>query len=343
MHLVLLALVPVVFALHVHVLYSDLKFELQIAELDAMVSTLVLGLSLWGIILVIRAYPTTAGVFLYALVAALLISFATTYAEYDTLKFWVFDTNEPYKIWLKQTLPIRFLFVMLFNSWMATNAAMRKIITISENRYQLQADASILLKEAELFKLRQQLQPHFLYNSLNSINALVIIAPDKAQEMIGKLSDFLRSSIKREAEDLLKVGEELVYIQSFLDIESIRFGDRLAIAFENDFDENAVLPPFLLQPIIENAIKFGLYGNTGNVKIEIGIKQEGPELVITIINPYDKNTQPPRGTGFGLESIRRRLWLLYSRTDLLETNKDDDYFTTILKVPQPDVQGNINR
>ena len=161
-----------------------------------------------------------------------------------------------------------------------------------------------------------------------------MIAPDSAQEMIGKLSDFLRSSVKRESEDFLPVSEELGYIQSYLAIESVRFGDRLQVHIEKEYTDDAVLPPFLLQPILENAIKFGLYGKTGAVSIMIHIALEDEMLVLTIVNPYDADTQPPKGTGFGLEGIRRRLYLLYARTDLLETHKDDHSFTTILKIPQ---------
>ena len=220
---------------------------------------------------------------------------------------------------------------------------MRKNISNLDSRFQQQTDASILLKEAELFKLRQQLQPHFLYNSLNSINALINIAPDRAQEMIGKLSDFLRSSVKRESEETLPITEELVYIQSYLAIESVRFGDRLQVHFEKEYTDDAVIPPFLLQPILENAIKFGLYGRTGAVNITMHILLDGPLLTITVVNPYDPNTQPPRGTGFGLEGVKRRLYLLYARTDLLETSSDNENFTTILKIPQHHVQGNTDR
>jgi len=170
-----------------------------------------------------------------------------------------------------------------------------------------------------------------------------MIAPDKAQEMIGKLSDFLRSSVKREAEDTLPVAEELVYMQSYLDIESVRFGDRLQVHFEKEYTDDATIPPFLLQPILENAIKFGLYGKTGEVCIVVHFVLEGSFLVITITNPYDANTQPPKGTGFGLEGIRRRLYLLYARADLLETTKDGQYFTTILKIPQQHVQSHTDR
>ena len=283
-HWLLLLLMPAVMAIHTYVLYTNLNFDFTTALQDAIINIFYLSFSLWSIILIIKNYPTTAVIFLYALIIAFAISLIATFAENKTLNWWLADANTDYKLWLKNTLPIRFLFILLFNSWMATNGAMRKIINLSESRYQQQADASVLLKEAELFKLRQQLQPHFLYNSLNSINALIIIAPDKAQEMIGKLSDFLRSSVKRESEETLKITDELNYLQSYLDIESIRFGDRLIVDFDNDYPTNAVIPPFLLQPIIENAIKFGLYGKTGVVVITVAIKLVGQLLIIT--NPY---------------------------------------------------------
>ena len=255
-------------------------------------------------------------------------------AEWETLKWWVANNNAEYKTWITNTLPIRFLITWILNTWMATNSALLKNINTLDSRFQQKTDASVLLKEAELFKLRQQLQPHFLYNSLNSISALIMISPDKAQEMIGKLSDFLRSSVKRESEDTISISEELVYIQSYLAIESVRFGDRLQVHIEKEYTDDAVIPPFLLQPILENAIKFGLYGNTGTVSIIIHIKSGGPMLLLTITNPYDADMQPPKGTGFGLEGIQRRLYLIYARTDLLETKKDEKYFTTILKIPQ---------
>ncbi len=309
----------------------------MVATQDGTFSTLVLSLSIWSVMLLLRAYPTKAGLYLYALCMAFLAALVASTTEFEVLKKWLGPTNNTYIAWLKHSLPIRFLIIWIFNSWIATNAALRKNIASLDVRFQQQTDASILLKEAELFKLRQQLQPHFLYNSLNSISALIMISPDRAQEMIGKLSDFLRSSVKREAEDTLPVAEELVYIQSYLDIESIRFGDRLQVQYIKEFTDEAKIPPFLLQPILENAIKFGLYGNTGSVKINIHIFLEHAMLIINITNPYDADTQPPRGTGFGLEGIRRRLYLLYARTDLLETSKDDQTFTTTLKIPQQHV------
>ena len=98
--------------------------------------------------------------------------------------------------------------------------------------------------------------------------------------------------------------------------------------------EQAHIPAFILQPIIENAIKFGLYGNTGEVHIKIDISLRDKIVYIVIENPYDASAQAPRGTGFGIESIARRLNILYARADLLEVKKSDTIFTTLIKIPQ---------
>ena len=89
-------------------------------------------------------------------------------------------------------------------------------------------DAERLTKEAELFKLRQQLQPHFLFNSLNSINALISVQPEQARKMIQQLSDFLRGTLKKEDQQWVNLSEELQYLQLYLDIEKVRFGHRLS-------------------------------------------------------------------------------------------------------------------
>jgi two-component system, LytTR family, sensor kinase len=342
-HWIITALMCIVLAKHIFIIHSVFDFNWDIAVADGLISTIILSGSVWGIIILIRAYPTTAAITLYALFVALFISGMTVLAQYEAIRWWIdIPAERVYVNWLLHTLPIRFLAVWIFSTWIATVSAFRKNLAAMDSRFQLQADASILLKEAELFKLRQQLQPHFLYNSLNSISALIMISPERAQDMVGKLSDFLRSSVKREAEDSIAIAEELKYIQSYLAIESVRFGDRLCVDFKHEYTDDATIPPFLLQPILENAIKFGLYGNTGIVHINIHILLEGGMLVLSISNPFDPDMQPPRGTGFGLAAIQRRLYLLFARADLLETRKGDRNFTTILKIPQDHVQSNTN-
>ncbi len=196
-------------------------------------------------------------------------------------------------------------------------------------------DSADLHRDAELFKLRQQFGPHFLYNSLNSVSALVAIEPDKAQEMIGRLAHFMRASVRREMEERVPLADELSYLHEYLAIEAVRFGDRLMVRVEDDGAcGDCTVPPFLLQPLLENAIKYGVYGTIGPVEISVAIARITSALRIVITNPFDPLTAPPSGTGFGLEGVGRRLTLLYGRADLIATAKADHTFTTTLTIPQ---------
>lgn len=197
-------------------------------------------------------------------------------------------------------------------------------------------DAEKLAKEAELFKLRQQLQPHFLFNSLNSINALIGSRPEEARKMVQQLSDFLRGTIKKEDTQWVTLQEELQYLQLYLDIEKVRFGNRLNTEIEIDENTKQLkLPALLLQPIVENAIKFGLYDTIGETVIRLYAVKEEDNLVIKVLNPFDPETSSPKqGTGFGLKSVQRRLYLLFARTNLLTTEAKENIFTTIVKIPQ---------
>ena len=196
-------------------------------------------------------------------------------------------------------------------------------------------DAEKLSKEAELFKLRQQLQPHFLFNSLNSINALIGSRPEEARKMVQQLSDFLRGTIKKEEHQLVTLKEELQYLQLYLDIEKVRFGHRLSTTIEcDDSLDDLQLPALLLQPIMENAIKFGLYDTVDDIEISLKAAKEENNLVITVTNPFDPETSAPKGTGFGLQSVHRRLYLLFARTDLVTTEIKENIFTTTIKIPQ---------
>lgn len=203
----------------------------------------------------------------------------------------------------------------------------------NENR---KTDTEKLARDAELFKLRQQLQPHFLFNSLNSINALIGSRPEEARKMVQQLSDFLRGTLKKDETQWVNLQEELQYLQLYLDIEKVRFGNRLATEIHVEEDTKEMkLPALLLQPIMENAIKFGLYDTTGETVIRLRTEKKENDLIIRIQNPYDPETSSPReGTGFGLKSVKRRLYLLFARSDLLTTTAKENTFTTSVKIPQ---------
>ena len=196
--------------------------------------------------------------------------------------------------------------------------------------------AEKLAREAELLNLREQLNPHFLFNSLNSISALIGTRPSEARHMIHQLSDFLRGTLKKEEDIWVSLAEELNHVQLYLEIEKVRFGHRLQTEIVSETGcAEMTLPPMLLQPVIENAIKFGLYDTTDIVTISLKAVCEKNQLQITIQNPFDPQTARPRqGTGFGLTSVQRRLYLLFARNDLFSTHTEGPMFTTILTIPQ---------
>jgi two-component system LytT family sensor kinase len=314
-------------------LYSSAGLTVVQAGTDGGISIGLLAAAAWGLLLVVKAYPTRVGAQLYAFAFAGLFAACATLLDSTLLK-WTLSGETDYLLWLPHTLWVRFFLALLCFGWIASLFSLQLRLEKLEAEFRQQSDAATLLKDAELFKLRQQLQPHFLYNSLNSINALILIQPDKAQEMIGKLSDFLRSSVRRESTDLIAIDDEIAYIEAYLAIETIRFGDRLKIEFIKEYTDDSLIPPFLVQPLLENAVKFGLYGKTGAVTINIQFSLDDSMLIIKVINPFDATLKPPAGTGFGLEGIRRRLYLLYARTDLLETGQEGENFITTIKIPQ---------
>ncbi|TJY65956.1 ATPase [Sphingobacterium alkalisoli] len=195
-----------------------------------------------------------------------------------------------------------------------------------------------LVREAELYNLRQQLQPHFLFNSLNSIIALIGAKPDMAKKMTFQLSDFLRGTMRKDDKQLISLSDEIKHLELYLEIEKVRFGHRLNTAFHYDEDIlHAKVPSMIVQPLMENAIKHGLYNVTGDVLIETHIALENKILTIEISNPFESDQyQNKKGNGFGLTSIHRRLFLIYSRTDLLGVSKTETKFIARIKIPQND-------
>lgn len=237
---------------------------------------------------------------------------------------------------LSQTLPIRFAIGVLTIGCTVLISWVWEFVAFKNEDATRQANANAMAKDAELASLTQQLQPHFLFNSLNSINALIGSRPNEARTMVQQLSDFLRGTLKKDDKHLVKLEDELKNLQLYLDIEKVRFGHRLKTVFENDKNSfEMLLPPLILQPIVENAIKFGLYDTVGEVEIKIISVMENNTLKIKIKNPFDPQTSSnTKGTGFGLRSVSRRLYLIYARNDLLQTDVCENLFLTTLKIPQ---------
>jgi two-component system, LytTR family, sensor kinase len=193
-----------------------------------------------------------------------------------------------------------------------------------------------LSKEAELAGLRLQLQPHFLFNSLNSVSALLANDPDGARNMIQLLSDFLRGTIRKDPGQFIMLSEELEHLKLYFQIEQVRFAGRLKVILDPGENTNQILvPALILQPLMENAIKHGVYGTTGPVEILLQATSQEKMAIVSISNPYAQDEGPSQpGTGFGLASVKRRLQLMYNRPDLVHIHAEEGIFTTTIRIPQ---------
>ena len=198
----------------------------------------------------------------------------------------------------------------------ASHAAERRVL-----------EAQVTAREAELRALRAQLNPHFLFNSLNSINSLVGADPEGARRMCEGLGDFLRRTLSLGAREAVTLSEELALVDRYLAIEQVRFGERLQI--DRAIDPAAAhcrVPPLLLQPLVENAVKHGVSDLIEGGTIRIEARLEAGRLLIAIENPVDEDGSSRRGEGVGLENVRRRLGVLGGRDAQIEVRRMGNRF-----------------
>jgi two-component system, LytTR family, sensor kinase len=313
----------------------DFGYSPKIAALDSVVANIQLLGACWLVSNILKFYLPQKERYVYILVLSAGLA-GLTLLNTKLILSAAFSDRPDYLVFFSNSLSIRFGISFLLIFCMTILSVLWYTLEDDKENQKRNSDAERLAREAELLKLRQQLQPHFLFNSLNSISALVGSQPEQARRMIQQLSDFLRGSLKKEEQQWVALSEEMQYLQLYLEIEKVRFGHRLSTAI--DIDPACMimkLPSMLLQPIVENAIKFGLYDTTEAVVISITANCYDDFLQVVVVNPFDPQTSYPNlGTGFGLSSVRRRLYLLFARNDLLEHQSSDKLFTTIVKIPQ---------
>jgi sensor histidine kinase YesM len=243
--------------------------------------------------------------------------------------------NDPeFSHYLIQSLPLR-IAIGAFG-YAVTVLSFYLIVYTRDLRERSEREALLQTKvrEAELNLLKAQINPHFLFNSLNSACSLTIYNPGKAHEMIIELSDFLRYSLAYGNNRFTRLDNEIKNIQRYLSIEKIRFGDKLMFEFKLDPDSLEMLVPgMMLQPLFENAIKHGVYESSEPVTVLCTCKKMESYTEIAIHNTFDPNAPPRKGTGTGLKNIRERLNLIYHEANLLFTKKETTDFTVILRIP----------
>jgi len=331
-----LGILLVLMGVQVSYMYWMRDFNLTTALIDAAIHWVALGVIAFGLINTFSFYHPPNYHFLITLLTPFLLVMV-----WEEGSSWLFEklTANSNADWMKETLPFRLTvgYLLLANAIGFSLLWYRLDERNAQEKRQQEIER--MSKEAELFKLRQQIQPHFLFNALNSINSLIGSRPKDARQMTQKLSEFLRGTLKREDEDLLSLQDEVNHLNLYLDLEQVRFGHRLEIKRElADECLEARIPSLLIQPLIENAIKYGLYGTTESLLISLRCWISRNNLQIEVRNPFEEDSSAIGGTGFGLPSVKRRLYLIYGRTDLLEARRENGTFIAQLSIPQSHVQ-----
>jgi len=195
-------------------------------------------------------------------------------------------------------------------------------------------EARVLARDAELKALKAQINPHFLFNSLNSISALATTDGQRAREMCLRLSDFLRSTLNLAEKEMISLGQEMALAKTYLDVERVRFGERLRVEQTLAADCDAcTVPSLILQPLVENAVKHGIAGLVDGGRILVGARCDDGVLHIIVENDFDPEARPASRNGVGLKNVRGRLRARYQNRARLATEVRDNRFCVDLELP----------
>jgi sensor histidine kinase YesM len=266
-----------------------------------------------------------------------------------TVSLWIVITNfiltlilpeqSDYKTYWDFTFPYRVGTGVIIYALIVLTYYLAESLTNLSEKNAREARLESILKETELRVLRSQINPHFLFNSLNSISSLTITDPEKAREMVVKLSEFMRYALSRRDEQPVSLQNELDNMRLYLEIEKVRFGDKLTT--EEFIESNCLdikIPVLLLQPLYENAVKHGVYESTESVQIRTEAQMKDNYLEINIINNYDQSPSIRKGTGTGLLNVTKRLELYYGNRASIKTTKENGIYKVALYLPAEDQQ-----
>ena len=320
------------------VLYFLLHIDIVPSIYDAIVFTLLLsgvGLAIWPLVIfssLERVYLMNT---LITHVAGSVILVAAWVGVSWAILHYFLISHTSYMVFLQSSLLWRGAIGAIFYLLIALNYYI--LVYNEEFRLRIinEAELKRLLKEAELNMLKSQLNPHFIFNSLNSISSLTITNPEKAQEMVIALSEFLRYSIKPGQNELIPLKDELEAIAQYTLIEKVRFGDRLKLELMcTKACEEAMVPPLIIQPLVENAVKFGVHETTETGIITIKCMCTTSLLEIEVKNTYDIKGSIALKTGVGIANVKNRMHLLFDSEELVQIINKDNSFTVKLLIPQ---------
>jgi sensor histidine kinase YesM len=223
--------------------------------------------------------------------------------------------------------------VLLYGLLLAVNYLAMEFAR-ARNAEKRELELKLMARDAELRMLRTQIDPHFLFNSLNSISALTSMDPKGAREMTLRLSDFFRQSLGMDAHMKVPLEQEMLLNRHFLAIEKVRFGDRLV--HEEAIETSALpclVPPMIMQPLVENAVKHGIGQLPEGGLLLVAAWRSGSQLMITVSNAMDETAPERRGNGIGLKNVRERLACAYGHEASVHWKKEDGRFIVEMSMP----------
>jgi len=328
----------IIIGAHFATLHWYYNFSIGIAIADSLIFNIFfafLGISLWYSVRYNNAEKNFISLISTHIISSLIIVGFWLISGYFILKYTINDVH--YLSFLDSSFPWRIVSgIFYYAAFILIYYVIVYYQDIQEKNKE-EANLKTLLKEIELNSLKNQINPHFLFNSLNSISSLTITSPEKAQEMIIKLSEYLRYSLNNEEQQITTLATELENIKLYLDIEKIRFGERLNFQFNcDDTSLKAQIPAMILQPLFENAIKHGVYESNEPINIYLNCKIEDEQLCLSLKNDFDPTAKQKKGAGIGLNNIRERLFLIYKSNSLLSINKTETTFSISINIPQND-------
>ncbi len=328
----------VILLCHACVLSSFYEIDLFWALTDSLVFNLLfagMAISLWYTVrfLSIDNQSITSVVFNHLGIAIIFLGvwFNCGYFLLDS-----FNTSDPeYAVFHQHSLPWRIFCGVVYYCITVLVYYLQLYYLSFQQKEIAEAELKTLVKESELSLLKSQLNPHFIFNSLNSISSLTLSNPARAQEMIIKLSSFIRYALKQDKNELVSLEEEMNNCSLYLDIEKVRFGDRLMVEIEHSAEcLKAKIPNMILQPLLENAIKHGVYESLEPVLVSLKCNRENDDLQLIITNNFDPESAKQKGNGIGLRNVKQRLFLTYGKSDLVSISVQNDCFRVELIIPQ---------
>ncbi len=212
----------------------------------------------------------------------------------------------------------------------ALAAALHYLLMAFEDARRAERDAlelELLAREAELRSLRAQIDPHFLFNALNSITSLIGSDPAAARAMCLKLAEFLRESLRVGSAASIPMADELSLAEKYLAVEKARFGARLRVEQDLGSDAGSCgVPPLVLQPLVENAVRHGVAGLVDGGLVRIAARRTGGQLRVTVENPVDPEAPAAVGEGVGLANVRGRLAAAYGEDASVAARREGGTF-----------------